>query len=253
MQALSKAALIAGAAFIAATTPVAAQTPAPAAPSGGPDIVSIVRVAKPWYAPPAAVQSKMRDTFDQHAQVPGLVHKTYSFERDSSDFGGIYHWRDRAAGLAWFNAAWFERVKAERGVDGQVRHFEAPVMIDNRAASSAALTPEAMSKTVATLVELPLPAGVPRERIAAEFEAARPHYQRIPGLMQKFFVLGPGNTFGGIYFWQDEAAARAWLSAEWAERARQRYGSAPRVEWFDTPLAVQGRRADTVAAAATRP
>ncbi len=208
-------------------------------------VVVIVRVPKPWYAPKAVVVGKMRDTVPLYAKLPGLVFKAFSFERDSSDFGGLYFWRDRASAETWFNPAWFERVRKERGVEPQVRMFEAPVSVDNVPGGTPA---NGDSGTVATLVEIAIPAGVTRERLNAEFQAAVPAYQKVPGLLRKHLTVSPTGSFGGVYLWKDEASARAWFSDAWRARVVKTYGQDAKIEWFDTPILLPTQDAANLAA-----
>jgi hypothetical protein len=98
------ASLLSPALAAAAAAPLPAPTP----------VVVVVRVAKPWYAPRAAVIGKMRDTIAQYEQLPGLAFKVFSLERESSEYGGLYYWRDAAAASAWFNEGWFERTLRRR-------------------------------------------------------------------------------------------------------------------------------------------
>lgn len=232
---------------LAAGLALAAGSPAHAQEPSGP-VVAIVRVAKPWYAPRALVASRMRDTIDQYAQLPGLLFKAYSFEQASGDFGGIYAWRDRPAAQTWFNDAWFERIRRERGVQAQVRLFDAPVSLDNTPGGAPA---DNDSRAVATLVEIPIPAGLPRARLEAEFATAVPAYRKVPGLLRKHFIVSDAGTFGGVYLWADEASARAWFNAAWHQRVSQTYGRDARIEWFDTPILLPTRLPANQAVAGT--
>lgn len=220
----------------AATSPIGQAAP----------MVVIVRVPKSWYAPRAVVVGKMRDTMPQYAKLPGLMFKAFSFERASSDFGGIYYWRDQASAETWFNPAWFERVRQERGVEAQVRMFDAPVSVDNTAGGTPA---DSDSRSVGTLVEIPIPAGVTREHLAAEFQAAVPTYQKVPGLLRKHFTVSSNGSFGGVYLWKDEASARAWFNDAWHARVVKTYGQDAKIEWFDTPILLPTQDAANLAAA----
>jgi heme-degrading monooxygenase HmoA len=223
-----------------------------ASPAQAVPVVAIVRVAKPWYVPRAVVVAKMRDTLPQYAKLPGLMFKAFSFERDSSDFGGLYLWRDRTSAEAWFNRSWFERVRKERGVEAQVRMFEAPVSLDNTAGGVQVSTPaNSDSRAVGTLVEIPIPAGVARERLVAQFQAAVPTYQKVPGLLRKHFTVSSNGNFGGVYLWKDEASARAWFNEAWHARAVKTYGQNAKIEWFDTPILLPTQDAANLAAAQT--
>jgi heme-degrading monooxygenase HmoA len=249
---------------LAASTSSLAQTASP--------VVAVVRVPTPWYAPQALVVSKMRDTMAQYAQLPGLAFKAFSIERTSKDFGGLYYWRDTASAQAWFNAAWFERVKKERGVEGRVTFYDAPLSIDNtpggvladtknRVPAIDRMTPLSQSPSahaadsagsdgVATLVLIRTPSGVDGERLNKEFQAAVPTYRAIPGLLRKHFLIGDnGAVFGGLYLWKDEASAKAWLDDAWHERVRKTYGQSAAIDWFDTPILLPTRDAANLPAA----
>jgi heme-degrading monooxygenase HmoA len=266
MNKLSMAAL----ATLASMTSVAQPSAPPPSP-----VVAVVRVPTPWYAPRALVVSKMRDTVPLYSQLPGLAFKAFSIERASNAFGGLYYWRDGASAQGWFNAAWFERVKQERGVDACVSIYEAPISIDNTpggtradgasarpaepaadrmlalSASPASTAGERASATaVATLVLIRTPAGVTRERLGAELQGAVAAHRAIPGLLRKHFLIGDnGASFGGLYLWQDEASARAWLNDAWHERVKKTYGQAAAIDWFDTPILLPTREAANLPAA----
>ena len=236
-------ALAAFAMAVGASASTAAPTDAASVP-----VVTVVRVTKPWYAPRSTIAGRMRDTIEQYAQLPGLAFKAYSFERHSGDYGGLYYWHDTAAAKAWFNDAWFERVKRERGVEGRVQMFDAPLSIDNTPGGTRA---EPDSSTVATLVLIATPAGVGRGRIEGEFVQAAPAYRAVPGLLRKHFLVADGGArFGGLYLWRDDASARAWFNAVWHERVRATYGAAAAIEWFDLPILLPTRDAANLPAAA---
>jgi heme-degrading monooxygenase HmoA len=226
--------------WASALTLATAAATAAAQPAAGaaeaPPVVAIVKIAKPWYAPAALVRSKMRDTVPLYGKLPGLDFKAFSIARPGSEFGGIYFWRDRATAQAWFNPAWFERVRQERGVQGEVRYFDAWVSIDNTAGGTAL---DSDSSAVATVVQIALPATVSQERLLAEFKAAVPTYQAVPGLLRKHFITageGTSRSFGGVYLWRDEASAKAFFNASWQARVQNTYGSAAQIEWFDVPV-----------------
>jgi hypothetical protein len=191
----------------------------------------IVHVPKPWYVPKAMVVGKMRDTIPDYAKRSGLMFKAFSFERNSGDFGGLYLWRDKASAEAWFNPAWFERVRKERRADAQVRMLDATVSVDNTGGGTLA---DSDSRAVGTLVEIPVPAGVTRERLAMEFNAAVPTYQKVQGLLRKHFTIASNGTFGGVYLWKDEASARAWFSDAWHARVVTHLGGFRRQTAFTT-------------------
>ncbi len=219
-----------------APRPLPAQAPQPA--TGASTVVAIVKVPKPWYAPRALVVSKMRDTVAQYASLPGLQYKAFSFAQADSQFGGIYLWQDRPAAQDWFSPAWFARVEKERGVKGQVRLLDAPVVLDNMTGKP---TLKPTDQSVATLVTLATPAQVTRERLVREFDAALPTYRQVPGLLRKYFIITDDGQFGGVYLWDTPTSAQAWFTDAWHARVRNTYGADAKLEWFDTPIMVASK------------
>lgn len=227
-----------------AVAPLVALGSATAQPVGGEGfaptsaVAAIVTVPKPWYAPRSLVTSRMRDTVPEYENLPGLAFKAYSFARADGAFGGLYLWKDLASARAQFSPAWFERVQRERGVAGHVRFLEVTVALDNTPGG----TPRDLQSTaVGTVVSVPMPAGIGRQRWIAGFEAALPTYREVPGLLIKYFTLGSDKTFGGVYLWKDAASAERWFNAAWHQRVREQYGAEARIEWFDTPILLPSR------------
>ena len=200
-------------------------------------VAVVVKVATPWYAPRFFVTGKMRDTIPQYQAIPGLNFKAFSFARADGHYGGIYLWKDLAAARSWFTPQWFERVKRERGAPADVRVFEVLLALDNAPGGTPA-NPD--STAVASIVEIPVPAGVGKERIAQGFAASAPSFQKVPGLLRKYFITTADGKLGGIYLWKDEASAKAWFTPAWHERVLKEYGQPAKVEWFDTPILLPG-------------
>lgn len=230
--------LMAAAVAATAVLPAAAMAQTAATDAATP-VVVLVRVPKPWYAPRALVVSRMHKTIEQYAHLPGLLFKAYSFEQSSGDYGGVYHWRDRAGAQAWFNEAWHQRVRQERGVDAAVTMYDAVATIDNTPSGTAE---DSHSAAVATAVHWPWPADAKREQVVAALQAAVPDFRTLPGLLRKHFIVSDeAGTFGGVYLWQDEASARAWFTPEWRAKMRSRYGSDATMQWYDTPILLPHR------------
>jgi hypothetical protein len=203
-------------------------------------VAVVVKVPAPWYAPRFFVTSKMRDTIPQYQALAGLNFKAFSFARADGHYGGIYLWKDLDAARAWFTPRWFERVKQERGAPANVRVFEVALALDNTPGGTPA-NPD--SSAVATVVEIPVPAGVSKERIAQGYAAAVPGFQKVPGLLRKYFITTADGKFGGIYIWKDEASAHAWFTPAWRDRVLKEYGQPASLEWFDTPILLPGQDA----------
>jgi heme-degrading monooxygenase HmoA len=203
----------------------------PAPESAGASVVVLTKVPKPWYAPRALVVRKFKESIPEYDAVPGLAYKYYTLA-DDDRFGGLYLWQSREQAQAWFNPAWFARVRKERGVEGTVRYFDAPVVVDN----TRGIPTGADGKAVATIVRLPIPAGASRDALVAAFVKAAPGYRAVAGLARKYFVITDDGGFGGIYLWQDRQAAEAFYSAEWQAKAVSAYGAPAQIEWLDAPV-----------------
>ena len=196
-------------------------------------VVVIVRIPVPKFAPKWLVRRKMKATIDLYSSIPGLEFKLFTFEKESGDFGGIYAWRDRSSAAAWFNAEWFARVKRERGNEAYVRFLDAPLTIDNvRGGVPASVG----NPYVATLVQIPIPPGVTSDLVRDGFAGAEETYRNVRGLLRKNFIIGEEGTFGGVYLWDSRASAEAWFNDQWRQRVADTYGNPPTVEWFDVPI-----------------
>jgi Putative mono-oxygenase ydhR len=202
-------------------------------PAGGEPTVVVVKVPKPWYAPNALVVRKMRKALPQYQRIPGLTFKIFTLARPEGEFGGVYLWQDRASAEAWFTSAWHARVRKERGVEADVRMFDAPLAFAAPAAAAAKL--DTLEDAVLTLVTVATPAQTSREDLRRGFAAAAAIERNAPGLLRKYAVVANGRS-GGAYLWRDEASARAWFDARWQAKMRELHGAVPQVEWFDAPI-----------------
>jgi heme-degrading monooxygenase HmoA len=200
-------------------------------------VVAIVKVPKPWYAPRSLVISKMQATVAQYEQLPGLNYKMFTLTQADGQFGGIYLWKDRTAAQNWFTPAWHERVMKERGHAADVRIFQAPVVVTNAPAAQG-------TNYVSTLVTVTNPTQINTERFIAEFTAAAPTYQKVPGLLRKYFIITDDGKFGGVYLWDTQANAQQWFTPAWHERVRKTYGTDANIEWFDAPIAIASKLTD---------
>ena len=97
----------------------------------------------------------------------------------------------------------------------------------------------AADQRVATLVVVKTPAGLTRAQIDAGIQASVPTYQKIPGLIRKWFTVN-ADGFGGMYLWTNRAAAEAWYTDAWSAQCKKRYGTRCQVTWFDTPIQIEG-------------
>ena len=200
-------------------------------------VAAVVKVPAPWYAPRYFVANKMRDTIPLYESLQGLNFKAFSFARADGRYGGIYLWKDVASAKQWFTPEWFSRIKKERGANADVRFFEVALALVN---PSDGARNDPNSAAVATIVEIPIPAGIGKEKVVEGFAASVSTFQRVPGLLRKYFITTPQGKFGGIYLWKDETSAKAWFTEAWSDRVKREYAQAATVEWFDTPILLAG-------------
>ncbi|MYM55625.1 monooxygenase [Thalassovita mangrovi] len=93
---------------------------------------------------------------------------------------------------------------------------------------------------ITEIVTFDLPEGMSREEVLAKYEATLPRWRANPDLIRKTYLYDPaGNRGGGIYLWPSVEAAKAAHDADWCRLAEETYGSAPRFDYFETPLIVE--------------
>ena len=91
--------------------------------------------------------------------------------------------------------------------------------------------------TVFTTFRLPKP--LTREEARTIFLSTAPTYQGVAGLVRKCYVLSEdGTTAGGIYLWKSRAEAEAMHTDRWKNFVRDKYGAAPLVTYFESPVVV---------------
>jgi hypothetical protein len=105
------------------------------------------------------------------------------------------------------------------------------------AVSTAQASPDT---PVTTLVVVKTPPGITRAMVEQGFTKAIPLYEKIPGLIRKYFTVND-DGFGGMYLWKNRASAEAWYSAAWREQCKARYGSECQLTYFDSPLQIEGK------------
>lgn len=80
---------------------------------------------------------------------------------------------------------------------------------------------------------------ITREEARRIFLSTAPTYQGVPGLFRKHYVLSEdGLTAGGVYLWNSKAEAEAMYTEAWRAFVRGKYGTEPRVTYFDSPVTV---------------
>ena len=95
-------------------------------------------------------------------------------------------------------------------------------------------------KLTATIVIAKRPPNVPRDKLDQLIVASVPTYQKIPGLLRKFFTVND-ESYGGMYLWADRKAAEAWFTPTWAAQVKERTGADPQVIYFVSPVQIDNR------------
>ena len=97
-----------------------------------------------------------------------------------------------------------------------------------------------MKNMTTVVTRFALPANAVAEEIRAAFNEAAPHFRNVPGLVRKQFLLSAdAKTAGGVYLWNDEAAARAFMFERVAPMIRARFRVEPTIEFFESPVIVE--------------
>lgn len=196
-------------------------------------VVTVVKVAKPWYLPSFLLTRKFRETIPQYAAIPGLAQKYYTVTADGRFFGGIYLWTDRAAAEAWFTPAWFQKVRELRGTEAQLEYFAAPAL-ERRAPSTSE------GAFQATLITRELPAGLEAAQIRERARALLASEAPAAGLLRRYAIVSAdAKQIGLVSLWADAGTARAQL-------ANAAKSGAARVESFAVPVQTPGGAGDRV-------
>ncbi len=91
---------------------------------------------------------------------------------------------------------------------------------------------------ITAIVRFPLPQDLSPEKVKAAYEHSAPQFREAAGLIRKYYLHGSDHTGGGVYLWESREAAEAIYSDAWRQRIAERFGAAPQIEYFDTPVIV---------------
>jgi hypothetical protein len=70
-----------------------------------------------------------------------------------------------------------------------------------------------MENLITVVTRFQLPAGVTTDQIRAAFDETAPGFRNVPGLVRKQFLCSKDcRTAGGVYLWNDEHAACAFMN-----------------------------------------
>jgi hypothetical protein len=104
---------------------------------------------------------------------------------------------------------------------------------------------------ITAIVRFKLPAAIDAAKAAELFKGSAPKYQRLPGLIRKYYLFdAESGTGGGCYLWESREAAERVYDAEWRQMITERYGAPPEISFFETPVVVDNALGKTILDAA---
>ena len=95
---------------------------------------------------------------------------------------------------------------------------------------------------IVAVVTFQLPKATKAEEMTADFQAAVPMFQSVPGLLTKYFYVSEdGRRAGGIYVWASRADADRIYKGEWRAFVEKKFGSPPTIDFLNSPVMVENR------------
>jgi hypothetical protein len=101
---------------------------------------------------------------------------------------------------------------------------------------------------ITAITEFKLPKGTTLEKATETFKASVPRYAGFPGLIRKYYLYGADDSVKGIYLWESRAAAEKLYTAEFRKSVKERFGSEPKITFFETPIVIDNLTKETIAA-----
>jgi hypothetical protein len=102
---------------------------------------------------------------------------------------------------------------------------------------------------IIAIVTFQMPKGTTPEDLAGGFKDAVPLFQKVPGLLQKFFYVSEdGCRAGGIYVWSSRADADRLYAGEWRAMVEAAFGGPPTIEFLHSPVMIDNRHGIVAAA-----
>jgi hypothetical protein len=104
---------------------------------------------------------------------------------------------------------------------------------------------------ITAIVRFKLPASIDAAKAEELFKGSAPKYRALSGLVRKYYLFdAESHTGGGCYLWESREAAERVYNAEWRKMIADRYGSAPEISYFETPVIVDNSQGNVTLDAA---
>ena len=101
---------------------------------------------------------------------------------------------------------------------------------------------------IVAVVSFQMPKAVTPEDMAGPYMAAVPLFQKVPGLLQKYFYVSEdGRRAGGIYVWASRADADRLYEGEWRAMVTAKFGGPPTIDFLTSPVSIDNRNGTVVA------
>jgi hypothetical protein len=91
---------------------------------------------------------------------------------------------------------------------------------------------------ITAIVRFALPPDTSLDAAKAMFEKSAPNYKGAPGLVRKYYLYGEDRIGGGVYLWESREAADRMYSDTWRKMIAERFGNAPEITYYETPVIV---------------
>jgi hypothetical protein len=101
---------------------------------------------------------------------------------------------------------------------------------------------------IVAVVSFQMPNGTTPEGMSGPFKSAVPLFQKVPGLLQKYFyVSDDGRRAGGIYVWASRADADRLYGGDWRAMVEAKFGGPPTIDFLHSPVMIDNDRGTVTA------
>ena len=92
---------------------------------------------------------------------------------------------------------------------------------------------------ITAIVRFKLPDTIKLADAEKMFQGSAPKYEGLSGLVRKYYLFDEKtHTGGGVYLWESQEAAEKVYNADWKKMITERYGAAPEIMYFESPVIV---------------